>query len=82
MREGGGGCCHEKASTLRGGGGYCIISLVWVRHSLMRIIIAVRGRLNQNRSGAHSEMGRVPYLHAVMKIFRGCFDVGPRSDDI
>lgn len=48
----------------------------------MRIIIAVRGRLNQNRSGAHSEMGRVPYLHAVMKIFRGCFDVGPRSDDI
>ncbi len=34
----------------------------------MRIIIAVRGRLDQKRSEAGLVMGRVPYLHAVMKI--------------
>lgn len=65
------------------GGGALYYYLVRMRHCPVRIIIALRGRLNQNRSRAHSQMGRVPHLYAVMKIWKGGgFDRGPHNDDI
>lgn len=41
---------------------------------------------DQNRSAAHLETARVPYLHAAMRILKGRrggrFDLGPHKDDI